>query len=315
LLAACALLALPACGGDESVETPQTSTPVAITPAPIPQRSPTELELPIRVAVTLPIFEDLALQAGPGNAEVISLIPAGADPHTYELTDADLARMAGIDFFFLNGLGLDSRLQDDIEQNRDERAYVIPFAPNMRSPQGGGQTAEQAGDNAHLWLDPTFAAIYTEIVADEFIIYDGIRTDFYTSSFTGFRDRMLSFQEELKAELEAVPADRRTLVTMHDSFAHFARRFEFTVAGFGSAQPSGSLPETGIERLATLVREQQVPAVFAEFGYESSAMAEVAARAGVPLCTLYTDILGGDVTGYEEMMRANVREIIRCLAG
>jgi zinc/manganese transport system substrate-binding protein len=269
--------------------------------------------LPIRVAVTLPLFVELAQLAGPGNAEVISLIPAGLDPHTYEFTEADIERMKGIDFFFLNGLGLDSRLQAAIEANRDETAYVIPFAPNIKSPQGNNLTAEQAGDNSHLWLDPSLAYVYTEIVADEFIIYDGIRRDFYTTSWTGVRDRMLAFQAELAAELEAIPAERRRLVTLHDSFAHFARRFEFTVAGQAN-EPPAPINEVDIQRLVQLVSDQLVPAVFTEFGYDSSGMEEVARRAGVPLCTLYSDILGGDVSTYEDMMRANVRELVRCLA-
>jgi ABC-type Zn uptake system ZnuABC Zn-binding protein ZnuA len=271
------------------------------------------MELPIRVAVTLPLFEEFARVAGPGNVEVISLIPPGADPHTYEFTDGDIARMKGIDFFFLNGLGLDSRLHQVIEENRDEGAYVIPVAPNTKSPQGGDLTAEQAKDNAHLWLDPSLASVYTEIVADEFIIYDGIRQDFYNSSWTAFRDRMLAFQGELAAELAVIPEDRRKLVTLHDSFAHFARRFDLAVAGFGSASTGGTLSEADIERLVLLVQQQQVPAVFTEYGYDATAMTEVATRAGVPLCTLYTDMLGGEVASYEEMMRANARELVRCL--
>jgi ABC-type Zn uptake system ZnuABC Zn-binding protein ZnuA len=311
-LATLCLIGVLACS-DEPSEPADPSQTQVITAAPIPQRSPTELQLPIKVAVTLPLFVEFAQLAGPGNAEVISLIPAGLDPHTYEFTAADIERMEGIDLFFFNGLGLDSRLQGAIEANRDETAYVIPFAPNIKSPQGNNLTAEQAGDNSHLWLDPSLAYVYTEIVADEFIIYDGIRRDFYTTSWTAFRDRMLAFQAELTGELETIPAERRRLVTLHDSFAHFARRFDFTVAGHASDAPA-QINETDIQRLAQLVRDQLVPAVFTEFGYDSSGMEEVARRAGVPLCTLYSDILVGDVSTYEEMMRANVRELVRCLA-
>jgi ABC-type Zn uptake system ZnuABC Zn-binding protein ZnuA len=310
VISACAV----ACGDESTSDDPTTSATSAITPAPIPHRSPTELELPIQVAVTLPLFREFAEAAGPENVEAISLIPSGADPHSYEFTPADLERMKGIDFFFFNGLGLDSRLQDTIETNRDENAFVIPFAPNIRSPQGGDATAEQAGDNAHLWLDPSLAYVYTEIVADELVIYDGIRQQFYASSFTAYRDSLLSLQAELEAELEGIAPERRKLVTMHNSFDHFARRFKLTVAGFGTSDPAPELSDADTQRLVQLLREQQVPAVFAEFGYDESGMAGVANQAGVPLCTLYSDILP-DGMAYEAMMRANVQELVRCLGG
>jgi zinc/manganese transport system substrate-binding protein len=166
-----------------------------------------------------------------------------------------------------------------------------------------------------LWLDPGVAYVYTEIVADEFIIYDGIRQDYYMSSFVAYRDRLLALQAELEAELAVIPAERRKLITMHDSFTHFARRFDFTVVAVAGTEPVTALAEAEVERLVQEAQREGVPAVFAEYGYDDSAMAEVARRAGVPLCRLYTEMvpLGDGVESYEEMMRANVRELVRCL--
>ena len=312
IASAIALLAL-ACGSDGE-DSPQpdedggTPSPTAFQ---LPQRSPTELDLPIRIAVTLPLFEEFALEAGGENVEVISLIPAGADPHTYEFTAADIQRMKDIDFFFLNGAGLDSRLQDVIEANRDENSHVIPFAPNMLSPLGDGRTAEQAGDNPHLWLDPSLAFVYVEIVDDELIIYDGIRQAFYDAKFNEFKQRMLGLQTDLYAQLQALPPERRKLVTLHNSFDHFARKLDLEVAGFAADTPTEP-PADAVDRLVTLVRDQGIPAVFAEYGYDDGLMGQVAETTGVPMCTLYSDIADATLT-YEETMRSNADEIVRCL--
>ena len=299
--------------GAEDGDAP-TATASPIPERTIPSRSPTEMQLPIRIATTLPVFGEFARDAGLQNVEVIALVPAGADPHTYQFTPADLERMKGIDFFFVNGLGLDSHLQEVIEANRDESAFVIPFAPNIRSPQGGETTAEEAGDNAHLWLDPTLAYVYPEIVADELIIYDGVRSRFYTDNFSASRERLLGLQVEVQAIIDSIPAERRKLVVQHDSFDHFARRFGLTSAGYLSESAASTPGGDDIARTAQLVREQQVPAVFAEFGYDSAAMREVSSQAGVPLCTLYADIIEPGQT-YSDLMLANAREISRCLGG
>jgi ABC-type Zn uptake system ZnuABC Zn-binding protein ZnuA len=304
-----------ACGSSDAGPASPTADPgqsATATPFQIPNRSPTELELPVRIAVTLPLFEEFAREAGMDNVEVISLIPPGADPHTYEFTPSDIEKMKGIDFFFLNARGLDSRLQDVIEANRDEDAHVIPFAPNILSPQGRGQTAEQAGDNPHLWLDPSLAYVYVEIVADELIIYDGIRKDTYDSNFSAFKQRMLDFQDELYAQIQAVPPERRKLVSYHNSFDHFARKFDLSVAGYAVETPGDVPAPDAIALLAQTVSEQGIPAIFAEFGYDRAVIDQVGAQAGVPVCTLYSDISDAALT-YEEMMRANAGEIVRCL--
>jgi len=307
---------LTACGGDNASP---SASPSRVNPSVSPQ-SPTELELPINVAVTLPLFEDFVREVGRENVVVLSLVPAGVDPHSYELTAGDVDRLRGVDFFFVNGLGLDRKIHEVVEARRDETAYLIPFAPNIRSPRRGELgnpelTAEQARDNAHLWLDPAIAAVYAEIIADEFIIYDGIREDFYTLSFSAYKDEMLALVQEIEAQIQTIPEANRKLVTHHDSFAHFARKFGLEVVGSAVTNPGNQAAAADIDRLVQAVRDQGIPAVFSEHGYDDAAMEQMASEAGVEVCALQSDILADGGTTYIEMMRANVAELVRCLGG
>ncbi len=311
-----AVCVLTACGGDGASPSPSPSS--STTSPTIISRPPTELELPITVAVTLPLFEDFVREIGKENVVVQSLVPAGADPHNYELTAEDTERLRGVDFFFVNGLGLDRKIHDVIEARRDEAAYVIPFVPNIRSPRGSElgdpeMTAEQARDNAHLWLDPTLASVYAEIVADELIIYDGLHKDFYNQNLVVYRDELRRLGQEMEAQIQTIPPANRKLITYHDSFPHFARRLGLQVVGFAVASPGDTPTSADIDRLAQLARDQGIPAVFAEYGYDRGVMEAIAAQAGVELCSLYSDISGEGAMTYVDMMRANVAELVRCL--
>ncbi len=263
----------------------------------------------------MPLVEDFVRQVGKENVEVYSLVPVGANPHTWEPAASSLNRFGETGFFFVNGLGLDTHIHDFIESNRIEEAYVVPFAPNVRSPQGGDLTAEQARDNSHLWLDPVLGAVYPEIIADTLDIYDGVNRQFYDANYAAYRQQVMDLAPEIQGQFASIPEARRKLITYHDSFAHFARRFKLEVSGFAVAVP-GDQPAAGeIDRLAQVVRDQGILAVFAEYGYDSAPMQEIASKAGVPVCTLYSDVLGGEVDTYIEMMRANAAEIVRCLGG
>jgi zinc/manganese transport system substrate-binding protein/zinc transport system substrate-binding protein len=308
---------LVACGDSE----PDGGRPDSTSPPPtILERSPTELELPIRLGVTLPLFEDFARAAGGENVEVVSLIPLTAEPHEFDGAGELSRDISGIDFFFVNGLGLDDRLASAIEAGRDEQAFVVPFAANIQSPRGSelgnvDLTAEAARDNPHLWLDPNLAYVYVEIIADEFVIYDGVRKAFYDDNFARFRDGLVALRDELSAEIDKIPQARRKLITYHNSFEHFARRFEMEVAGFAIDSPGAQPDAAAINGLVAKVQAEGIPAVFAEHGHERGAIDEIASRAGVPVCTLYSDVLPDGVDAYDEMMRANVAEMVRCLGG
>lgn len=292
----------------DGIESPSVS--------PSPTRHLTSLDLPVRVAVTLPIFEDFARVAAGDHGEVFSLVPEGEDPQTYELTQSDLDRLSGVFFFFVNGLGLDSHLQEQIEANRDERSFVIPFAPNVRSPTESGLTAEQAMDEAHLWMDPDLAAIYVAIVADEFVIYDEVNRNYYDERYLAERMSLGALATELAAEIAAaVPEEQRRLVTYSDALTHLARRFDIEIVATARPISDSETEDEIIDRLVQVVENEDIPGVVAEFGHDDSILQAVASRTGIPVCTVHTDVADGTLKDYEALMRANVAEVIRCLGG
>lgn len=314
-LAVCAaILGAFACGGGNDPDTPsgtaETHPPTASgTPT---ERALTSLDLPVKIAVSLPIFEDFVRQAAGDHAEVFSIVPPGVDPRTYEPTAEDAERIAGVLFFYVNGLGLDDHIQDWIEEHRDERSFVIPFGPNVRSPTAEGY-ADEAGDEAHLYLDPDLAAIYVAIVADEFTIYDEVNRAFYDERFRGEVASLKGLANDLAGRLEAIPDQRRLIVGRSESLTHIGRRFALSIVALASDAPATEADADTIARLTSEVSAQNVPAVFGEFGHDNSLIEEVARQGSVELCILYTDIGDETVVSYEAMTRANVDELIRCL--
>lgn len=304
------------CGAQSSNETASPGSAASgaddVTPSPIP-RATTSLDLPARIAVTLPVFEDFVRQAGGDHAEVFSLVPVGVDPGTHQLGGEDIERLKGVKFFYANGLGLDDHILRSIEENRDERAYVIQFGPNVRSPTLRDVYADEAGDEPHLWLDPDLAAVYVAIVADEFVIYDEANRSFYEDRFRASRERLTSFADELSSQLSAIPEERRMLVAGSEALTHFARRFSFDLFGLPAVDGAANGVAEAVQRLTRVVQENDVPAVFAEHGHDNSTIQAVAEQTGAEICTLHTDIAADDMPDYESIMRANVAEVIRCL--
>lgn len=316
LLGLAAALFAAACNGGAP---PEGETPAAPSPPPL-VLSPTQAQLPLRVAVTIPLFAEFAREMGGDNVEVFSLLPPGADPHTYQLTPSDISRISEADIFFVNGLGLDAVVRDLIEKNRREGAKVIPFGPNLPSPRAAelgdiNITADEAGDDPHLWLDPIMARIYANLISDTFIIVDSVNRAFYESNLSAYSDRLFELNEEIRAQLELIPRENRKLVTYHDSFVHFARRYDLEILGFAVSVPGQDPGPEEIARLTETINDGGVPAVFAEIGFDGVVMEEIAGEIDVEVCTLYSGVLDESVPTYIDMMRANVDELVRCLGG
>ncbi len=124
---------------------------------------------------------------------------------------------------------------------------------------------------------------------------------------------------EIAGMVAALPADRRKLVTSHDSLSYFADRYGFEVIGTVIPAPS-TLAETDpaqLEKLAEIIDETGVPAIFAETQHTLDDVNALAARVGdVEVVTLYTGTLGPPGEGadtYIGFLRTNALLITESL--
>ena len=306
-------LLLVACGGDGPAGAPSQRT-----------ASPSSADLPIHVGATLPLFADFAREVGGDNVEVFSILPLGADPHTYEPTPSDIRRIAEADVIFVNDLapGLEGPILNVIQNNKGQDARVIPLMPNVRSPraqeQGGPETsAAEAGDNPHLWLDPLLARDYAGVIAETLLIGDGANAASYTDNLARYAGRLSQLNDDIAAAIDQIPPENRRLVTSHDAFPHLARRYNLELVGFVVPGPGQEPSPRDIADLMEAITDQGVPAVFIEpqMGPQSRLLEQIAADTGVLVCTLYSDTLSDTIPTYMDMMRFNADELLRCLGG
>ncbi|MEE8347093.1 MAG: zinc ABC transporter substrate-binding protein, partial [Dehalococcoidia bacterium] len=115
ITALAAFLALVACAGDGAPATAPSSSPTT-----------TSADKTIRVGATLSLFADFAREVGRDSVDVFSILPTGADPHTYEATPSDLRRIAEADVIFVNSLepGVEGSILDVIRNNKNADAVV-----------------------------------------------------------------------------------------------------------------------------------------------------------------------------------------------
>ena len=121
------LFAATACSDDADSEKPQ---PRAAGSAATQASSPKAENMPeapeISVVTTTNIMADWVENIGGDNVDVFSLLPAGADPHTFQPGAQDVARVADADLVLSVGLGLEASWLHDLLENaaRDESAIV-----------------------------------------------------------------------------------------------------------------------------------------------------------------------------------------------
>jgi ABC-type Zn uptake system ZnuABC Zn-binding protein ZnuA len=129
-----------------------------------------------------------------------------------------------------------------------------------------------------------------------------------------------ALDREVAARLDAIPADRRKLVTTHDAFRYFGRRYGIdVVATIWGVSTEREPSAREIRRIVDAIRAQGVHVVFVETTINPALMVRIAEETGIHVGTpLYGDSVGkpgGGADSYLGMMRSNLRALVDGLTG
>jgi manganese/iron transport system substrate-binding protein len=258
----------------------------------------------VGVVVSLAIFADFARQVGGDSVDVSTLVPAGADPHTYEPGPSRIEELTKADLVIVNGLGLEAALEDVVEENISSSAILVELAEGL----------SVIDENPHLWLDVQNAIAYVEHIRDALVEIDPAAAETYRANADSYLAELRALDEEVAAAIEPIPSERRKLVTYHDAFPYLALRYGLEVVGVVVASPGKEPSAKDVANLVDTITAEDVPAVFKEPQLNARILELAADDAGVEVCTLYSGTLDKKVNTYVKLMRFNANELARCLS-
>ena len=271
-----------------------------------------------QVITTTSIFADLAKMALGDAAHIESIIPAGADVHTFEPSPSDVEKIQSADLIIANGLGLDGWIGSLVEAAGKGEADMLLLGEGLDQENGWVylSNAETPGTfDPHIWLDPKGAALYVQRIADHVSRNAPDLAQRIAATSADGITKINAIDADLAVDFAAIDPDQRKIVTMHDAFGYFARAYEIEIVGVAVASPGQDPSAQEIRALIDAIREAGVTALFSEVQLPSKVLDQIAAETGATvLQDLYSDALGASpADSYLGVMRTNADAILGAL--
>lgn len=277
---------------------------------------------PLNVVATTGMIADLVRAIGGDRLRVVQLMGEGVDPHLYKATRADMAAMLGADVVFYNGLLLEGKLSDALVRIATSGKPVFAVT-EIIDESALLQSADSSGHfDPHVWMDPRAWSRAAEVVRDKLAERDPAGAERYRANAAVLRGEIAALDAYAERVLTSVPPNRRVLVTAHDAFSYFGRRYGFEVLGIQGVSTESEAGLQQIESLVGVLASRRIPAVFVESTIpERSVRALIAGakargHAVVIGGELFSDAMGkpGSYEGtYVGMIDHNVTTIARAL--
>ena len=275
----------------------------------------------LKIVCTTGMIGDAVENLVKDQAHVFTLMGPGVDPHLYKATQGDLEKLSNADIIIYNGLHLEGKMGEVFEK-LENRKKILVAANGVEKAEFIKNGDFQGDYDPHLWFDPILWSLVVENLGMELSRIEELNKNLVIANTERYSSSIRDLDEWIRAEIEKIPVERRMLITAHDAFGYFGRRYNIEVEGL---QGISTLSEYGLKDVSDLVDfiiENQIPSIYIE-----SSISDRALKAVVEGCnekgfevqiggTLYSDAMGEEGTEeatYVGMVQANVNTIVNGL--
>jgi zinc/manganese transport system substrate-binding protein len=266
---------------------------------------------PLKVVTSFSILGNMVHEVGGERIALTTLVGPNADAHSFEPSPKDVKALAEADVLVFNGLGFEGwlpRLEASsgfkgqrIEASKGANLRHLSAEDVLHAESGhhnndghdhSGHDHAPGSVDPHAWQDLKNGMVYVQNIAEGLAQADPAHRGYYRNRAKTYVETMQKLDAEIRSGLAAVPTDRRTVMTSHDSFGYFARAYGIR---FISVTGLSNMAEPSAKEVAAIVdraKKAKIAGVFVENSTNPKLVRQIAREAGAGVGgTLYSDAL------------------------
>ncbi len=276
----------------------------------------------LSIATSMPILEDIVSNIVGESADVFSIMPANADPHTWEATPEDMVRVTEASAFIYIGALLEPFVETGgwrrtVRDNDIPELVVTDHVELIVVDMvidHGDHVHDLRGGDPHIWLDPLTMVQAVPAIADFLAELDPDNAEAHKANAETYAVSLEELHANLEEAFASIPEERRKLLVFHDAFRYFAARYDFEIIGIVLENPDSEASARDIADLLNVIDESGIDVVFAEPQFNTSVLDVLSAEGDVTIATLLTDSFADEVDTYIGLMEFNRDQIVEYLS-
>lgn len=251
------------------------------------------------VATFYPMYEFTKEVLGDtGNVQL--LIPAGTEPHDYEPSAKDMAKISEADVFVYNSDEFET-WADGVKSNSKNTEF-IEASDKIDLMEGDAEGHDHEGEadhddheheseeshddhshnlDPHVWLDPVLAQKEVEEIRDELIEKYPDQKATFTKNAENYIEKLAALDKSYSDSFKG--AQNRTFVTQHAAFGYLAKRYDLTQESISGISPDQEPSPSRIAELKHYVDDHGVKVIYFEENASSKVAETLSKETGVKL--------------------------------
>ena len=280
-----------------------------------------------KVLSTIAMIDSLVEEIGGKHIDHICLITGEIDPHSYELVKGDGEKFERADILFANGLGLEhgASVGQQIKSHRN----AVVLGDHLYRQCREELLLIDGQIDPHVWMDIALWSRNIDPIVAALSKHDPKHAEEFAANGERFKHTMMQSHSRIYTAMQSIPEKKRFLVTSHDAFNYFARRYlaksdellthswKKRVAAPQGLAPDSQLSLMDLQEIIEHLARHDIPVVFPESNISLDALNKVidaGLKKGMRISMVQKPLYGDAMKGtYLEMMRHNAEVIAQSL--
>ena len=238
-------------------------------------------------------------------ADVSMLLPANAEPHSFEPTPGAIVSVHNADVFVYVSPRLEPWVTD-ILPSLDKNALAVDAAASAKPSK-----------DPHIWMDFDNMIPFAQAIAQALTQKDPAHQEQYAANLKAFNSQLEELDRQFARGLENCKY-RRIMHVGHLAFGNLASRYGLELTALAGTSHDGEHSVKRLAQVVDLIKKSGTPYVFTEPALSQNLAGVVAQETGAKLLPLYTvehvSVQDAqDNVSYAELMRRNLTSLQRGL--
>lgn len=271
---------------------------------------------PIEAVASFTVIADMVQNVGGDHVHVTSLIGPNGDPHAYEPTPNDAQALKRANLVFVSGLHLEGWLDRLIKASGYQgQPVVLSNGIKTRSMEEDGKRIT----DPHAWNSAANGVVYVRNIISALQKADPANASDYQAKGEQYIQQLEQLDAYARAQVQAIPSDKRKVLTSHDAFGYFGDAYGVTFLsplGFSTETEASA---SDVAKLIKQIKHEHVSTYFFENSSDPRLVKQIADASGAqPGGELYVESLSpadGPAPTYAQMFRYNVDKLTAAMKG
>ena len=259
--------------------------------------------------VSFTVLEDIVKNIVGDEFDVKSITKPGMEVHGYQTTPSDLIKGSRAEVFIDNGFGFELWAEKFVSNLKVKR---ITMANNLK-PLFIGEDAYKGKPNPHAWISPKRGIIYVDTLSRALSELKPQSKTVFKKNAEIYKNKLLEIDEDFSLFLNTLKKNQKYLVSCEGAFTYLTNDYGLKEAYLWPVNAESQITPKRMAKVISLVKTNDIPAVFCESTVSSESQLAVARETGAKFGgNFFVDSLSeknGPASSYIDLLNHNLNLI------